>query len=66
MAIMPKRLYKLPDAKYNGISDPVEHLKTYKSWMELNLAMNAFKCCAFIIILTGVAQCWPEVNLWLC
>ena len=30
MATMPERL-KLPNAKYNGTGDPVEHLETYKS-----------------------------------
>ncbi|KAL5544419.1 hypothetical protein UlMin_008203 [Ulmus minor] len=45
-APMPPRL-KLPDLKYDGTGDPAEHLETYKSWMELNSATNAFQCRAF-------------------
>ncbi|KAL5553184.1 hypothetical protein UlMin_040585 [Ulmus minor] len=56
-APMPPRL-KLPDLKYDGTGDPAEHLETYKSWMELNSAMNAFQCRAFVITLTGIAQRW--------
>ena len=56
MAIMPKRLYKLPDAKYDGTGDLTEHFETYKSWMELNSVTNAFKCRAFVITLIGVAR----------
>ncbi|KAL5569919.1 hypothetical protein UlMin_026494 [Ulmus minor] len=57
MAIMPDRL-KLPDTKYDGTGDPTDHLETYRSWMELNSATNAFKCRAFVITLTGVARRW--------
>ncbi|KAL5548099.1 hypothetical protein UlMin_003330 [Ulmus minor] len=39
---MPPRL-KLPDLKYDGTEDPTEHLETYKIWMELNSATNAFQ-----------------------
>ena len=42
-APMPPCL-KLPDLKYDGTGDPAEHLETYKSWMELNSATNAFQC----------------------
>ena len=34
------------------------HLETYRSWMELNLATNTFKCKVFVITLTGVARWW--------
>ncbi|KAL5544296.1 hypothetical protein UlMin_008080 [Ulmus minor] len=54
---MPPRL-KLPDLKYDGTGDPAEHLETYKSWMELNSATNAFQCRAFVITLTGIARRW--------
>ena len=43
MAVMPNRL-KLPDAKYDGTGDPADHLKNYRSWMELNSATKPFKC----------------------
>ncbi|KAL5565783.1 hypothetical protein UlMin_028947 [Ulmus minor] len=56
-APMPPRL-KLPNLKYDGTGDPSEHLETYKSWMELNSATNAFQCRAFIITLTGIARRW--------
>ncbi|KAL5564759.1 hypothetical protein UlMin_027923 [Ulmus minor] len=56
-APMPPRL-KLPDLKYDGTGDPSEHLETYKSWMELNSATNAFQCRAFVITLTGIARRW--------
>ncbi|KAL5567677.1 hypothetical protein UlMin_024252 [Ulmus minor] len=56
-APMPPRL-KLPDLKYDGTGDPAEHLETYKSWMELNSATNAFQCRAFVITLTGIARRW--------
>ena len=52
---MPERL-NLLDAKYDKIGDLAEYLEPYKSWMELNSATNTFKCRAFIITLTGVAQ----------
>ncbi|KAL5557896.1 hypothetical protein UlMin_034107 [Ulmus minor] len=54
---MPPRL-KLPDLKYDGTGDPAEHLETYKSWIELNSATNAFQCRAFVITLTGIARRW--------
>ncbi|KAL5547049.1 hypothetical protein UlMin_006736 [Ulmus minor] len=54
---MPPRL-KLPDLKYDGTGDPAKHLETYKSWMELNSATNAFQCRAFVITLTGIARRW--------
>ena len=53
MAIMPERL-KFLDAKYDETGYPNEYLKTYKSWMELNLATNNFKFHAFVISLIGV------------
>ncbi|KAL5557551.1 hypothetical protein UlMin_039787 [Ulmus minor] len=56
-APMPPRL-KLHDLKYDGTGDPAEHLETYKSWMELNSATNAFQCRAFVITLTGIARRW--------
>ncbi|KAL5544991.1 hypothetical protein UlMin_008775 [Ulmus minor] len=56
-APMPLHL-KLPDLKYDGTEDPAEHLETYKSWMELNSATNAFQCRAFVITLTGIARRW--------
>ena len=56
-ARMPPRL-KLPDLKYDGTVDPAKHLETYKSWMELNSATNAFQCRAFVIFLTGIARGW--------
>ncbi|KAL5560031.1 hypothetical protein UlMin_036242 [Ulmus minor] len=56
-APMPPRL-KLPDLKYDRTGDPAEHLETYKSWMELNSATNAFQCRAFVITLTGIARRW--------
>ena len=42
-ATMPPRL-KLPKLKYYGTRDQTEHLETYKSWIELNSASNAFQC----------------------
>ncbi|KAL5563473.1 hypothetical protein UlMin_033220 [Ulmus minor] len=54
---MPPRL-KLPDLKYDGTGDPAEHLETYKSWMKLNSATNAFQCQAFVITLTSIARRW--------
>lgn len=56
-APMPPRL-KLPDVKYDGTEDPSEHLETYRSWMELNSATNAFQCRVFVITLTGIARRW--------
>ncbi|KAL5551378.1 hypothetical protein UlMin_001554 [Ulmus minor] len=56
-APMPPCL-KLPDLKYDGTGDPSKHLETYKSWMELNSATNAFQCRAFVITLTGIARRW--------
>ncbi|KAL5540826.1 hypothetical protein UlMin_043796 [Ulmus minor] len=58
---MPPRL-KLPDLKYDGTGDPAEHLETYKSWMELNSATNAFQCRAFVITLTGIARRWKPAR----
>ena len=34
---------KLPYLKYDGIRDPVEHLETYKSWMDLKSSLNVFQ-----------------------
>ena len=56
-APMPPHL-KLPDIKYDGTGDPSEHLETYRSWMELNSATNAFQCRAFVITLTSIVHRW--------
>ena len=57
MVIMLERL-KLPDAKYDRIGDLAKHLETYKSLMELNSTMNAFKCRAFVITHISIARRW--------
>ena len=57
MAMMPNK-FKLPKMMYDGTGDPTDHLETYRIWMELNSATNAFKCQNFVITLTGVAQRW--------
>ena len=43
MAMMPNK-FKLPNTKYDGIGDPINHLETYRRWIELNSVTDAFKC----------------------
>ncbi|KAL5559578.1 hypothetical protein UlMin_035789 [Ulmus minor] len=59
--IMPDELsrsLKLLDIKYEGTTDPTDHMKSYRSWMELNGASGAIMCQAFSPTLKVVARHW--------
>ena len=51
--------FKMPQIKlYGGKGDPTEHLKTYRSWMELQGASGAAMCRAFSLTLIEAARRW--------
>lgn len=56
--VLPPK-FKVPNIKsYDGKSDPVEHLDSYKSWMELHGVPDAIRCRAFSFSLVGPTKDW--------
>lgn len=57
-APLPPKL-KMPQIKlYGGEGDSTEHLKTYRSWMELQGAFGVAMCRAFSLTCTRAARRW--------
>ncbi|XP_077223355.1 uncharacterized protein LOC143856959 [Tasmannia lanceolata] len=57
-ASAPRR-FKMPQLpQYDGTTDPIDHLETYKSLMLLHGASDGFLCRAFTTTLTGAARDW--------
>ena len=51
--------FKMPTmATYDGSKDPVEHVDTFRTWMELQGVQDAIKCRAFPLTLGGSARAW--------
>ena len=44
--------------QYNGKTDPVAHVQTYKTWMSIAKADAPTLCNAFPLTLTWPAQAW--------
>ena len=51
--------FKMPTMPtYDGSKDPVEHVDTFRTWMELQGVRDAIKCRAFPFTLGGPARGW--------
>ncbi|XP_058185735.1 uncharacterized protein LOC131302961 [Rhododendron vialii] len=53
------RKFKMPQLEtFNGSTDPLDHLETYKSLMHLQAVPNEVMCRAFPVTLKGSARAW--------
>ena len=51
--------FKMPQIKaYDGKTDPLDHIETYRTWMNVRRASASLKCQAFPLTLTGAARQW--------
>ena len=51
--------FKMPQIKaYDGKTDPLDHIETYRTWMNIRRASASLKCQAFPLTLTGAARQW--------
>ena len=51
--------FRMPQVEaFDGVSDPVDHLNTYKNQMELHGYQDPMRCRAFAITLKGPALAW--------
>ena len=51
--------FRMPQVEaFDGVKDPVDHLKTYKNQMELHGYQDPVRCRAFAITLKGPALAW--------
>ena len=51
--------FKMPATKqYEGLTDPVNHFESYRTWMNVRRATPSIKCQAFELTLTGTALEW--------
>ena len=58
-SIIPPRNFKMPAIpQYNGKTDPIAHIQTYRTWMSIAKADAPTLCNAFPLTLTGPAQAW--------
>ncbi|XP_058189241.1 uncharacterized protein LOC131306828 [Rhododendron vialii] len=54
-----KRKFKMPQLEtFNGSTDPLDHLETYKSLMHLQALLDEVMCRAFPVTLKGSARAW--------
>ncbi|XP_057962390.1 uncharacterized protein LOC131153962 [Malania oleifera] len=59
-APLPSR-FKMPTfERYEGLSDPIDHLDTFKMVMQLQRAPDAIMCRAFATTLKGTARDWYQ------
>ena len=57
--ILPSRNFKmLTMPLYGGKTNPVAHIQTYKTWMNIAKADTPTLCNAFLLTLSGPAQAW--------
>ena len=51
--------FKMPVMKlYEGLTDPINHFKSYCTWMKVQRATPNIKCQAFKLTLTGTVLEW--------
>ena len=51
--------FKMPQFNtYDGSGNPMEHLESYRSWMELHGATSSIMCKGFALTLFGSARKW--------
>ncbi|XP_058103524.1 uncharacterized protein LOC131247101 [Magnolia sinica] len=56
--VMLQRFRIPPVIQYSRSGDPSEHVKGYRSCMQIQIATNAMMCRGFSITLTGSARSW--------
>ena len=58
MAI-PQKNFKMPTTPfYDGKTDPVTHIETYRTWMNIAKDDASTLCKVFPLTLSGPAQAW--------
>ena len=56
---IPLKNFKIPVIPlYNGKTDPVAHVQTYRTWMNIAKTDVPILCNAFPLTLSGLAQAW--------
>ena len=51
----------MPQIKaYDGKTDPLDHIETYRTWMNVRRASASLKCQAFPLTLTGATRQWYQ------
>ena len=55
---LPSKFCMLQIDSYDGVRDPLDHLKTFKTLMHLQGVANAIMCRAFPTTLKGAARIW--------
>ncbi|XP_058078599.1 uncharacterized protein LOC131226911 [Magnolia sinica] len=56
--VMPQRFRMPPVIQYSGSGDPSEHVESYRSWIQIQLATDAMLCRAFSLTLSGSTRSW--------
>ena len=56
-AVIPPS-YRVPKEKYNGTTDPIDHVACFESTLDLYGISDAIKCRMFPAILIGMARSW--------
>ncbi|XP_058099793.1 uncharacterized protein LOC131244163 [Magnolia sinica] len=56
--VMPQRFRIPPVIQYSRSGNPSEHVKVYRSWMQIQTSTDAMMCRGFSITLTGSTQSW--------
>ena len=51
---------RVPKEKFNGTTDPIDHVTAFESHMNLYGATNVAKCRAFSTTFRGVARSWYD------
>ena len=58
-SMIPPKNFKMPTIpQYNGKTDPVAHVQTYRAWMSIAKVDEPTLYNAFPLTLTGPAQAW--------
>ena len=51
--------FKMPTIKqYEGLTDPISHFESYRTWMNVHKVTPNTKCQAFELTLSGIALAW--------
>ncbi|XP_058215768.1 uncharacterized protein LOC131326877 [Rhododendron vialii] len=56
--LLPRKFKMLQLETFNGATDPLDHLETYKSLMHLQAVPDEVMCRAFPVTLKGSARAW--------
>ena len=55
---LPHKFHMLHIDSYDGVKDPLDHLKTFKTLMHLQGVADEIMCRVFLTTLKGVARIW--------